>query len=443
MSWKSKVAWSEGMFLRPQHFQQQERFLEHIVQSRSAHLTASSWGFTQLKIDRQALSLGKIVLESCQGVLPDGTVIDIPDVDAPPPPLDIPADAKEITISLGLPLFRPGTANLRHSDQDEGLERFLISEIEVKDNIANSTNKSALQIARPTLRLLTSSMELNEFAHLGIARVVERRPDDTVVLADNFIPPCLDCRVSSRLIGFVEEIEGLLHHRGEALAARLSSTAKGIAEVTDFLLLEVVNRFEPLLSHLGKLETLHPERFYSIALQLAGDLATFTSQSKRPPNFAIYRHQHLEETFDPVIKELRRALSMVLEQKAIAIPLEERKFGIRVATPSDRSLLTSATFVLAANAQMSAELLQRKLPPQVKIGPVEKIRDLVNLQLPGVGLRLLPVAPREIPYNSGFSYFELDRSSEYWKMLETSGGCALHIGGEFPGIELELWAIKR
>jgi type VI secretion system protein ImpJ len=123
--------------------------------------------------------------------------------------------------------------------------------------------------------------------------------------------------------------------------------------------------------------------------------------------------------------------------------LEEHKYGIRVATITDRSLLSEASFVMAVNAQMPADVLQRRFPAQTKIGPVEKIRDLVNLQLPGVGLRLLSVAPRQIPYNAGFSYFELDKHSEYWKLLETSGGCAIHIGGEFPGIELELWAIKR
>ena len=29
MSWDNKVVWSEGMFLRPQHFQQHDRYLEN------------------------------------------------------------------------------------------------------------------------------------------------------------------------------------------------------------------------------------------------------------------------------------------------------------------------------------------------------------------------------------------------------------------------------
>lgn len=442
MSWKSRVVWSEGMFLRPQHFQQQERFLEYQIQARCADLRPYSWGFTQLTLDKQALSLGKVAIESAQGVLPDGTVFDIPATDDPPPPLEIDPDSKQAIIHLVLPLFRPGTANVRYPDQEESMARFLVAELEARDEISGSTSMPTLQIATPTLRLLSDTRELDEFAYLGIARIVERRADDKLVLEENFIPPCLDCHVSSHLTGYIKEIEGLLHHRGEALAARLAGIGKGVAEVADFLLLQLVNRYEPLFHHLGSMANVHPETLYTVALQIAGELATFTSSNKRPIDFAGYRHQALQETFEPLITELRRSLSMVLEQKAVAIPLEDRKYGIRVATIADRSLLSDAIFVLAVNAQMPADVLQRRFPSQVKIGPVERIRDLVNLQLPGIGLSILSVAPRQIPYNAGYTYFQLDKHNEYWKLLETSGGCAIHIGGEFPGIELELWAIK-
>jgi type VI secretion system protein ImpJ len=430
------------MFLRPHHFQQQERFLEHMVQARCADLTPFSWGFTHLKIDRQALALGRLAIESCRGILPDGTTFDVPGNDNPPPPLEILAENKGEIIYLALPLARPGTATVRFADQDEGLERYVVDEIETKDGIAGSTNNSTLQVAQPTLRLLIGDAELEEFAHLSVTKIMERRADDMLVLDEDFIPPCLDCEVSPRLDGYVKEIEGLLHHRADAIASRLVDGGKGIAEVADFLMLQVVNRFEPLYTHFTEVTPLHPLEFYQASLQLAGELATFTSSNKRPPDFAIYQHQTLQETFLPLMRELRRSLSMVLEQKAVAIPVEERKYGIRVAVISDRSLLNTAVFVLAVNANLTADVLQRRFPSQSKIGPVEKIRDLVNLQLPGIGLRILSVAPRQIPYNAGFSYFELDKNNDYWNLLETSGGCAIHIGGEFPGLELELWAIK-
>ena len=143
------------------------------------------------------------------------------------------------------------------------------------------------------------------------------------------------------------------------------------------------------------------------------------------------------------MENLRRSLSMVLEQGAIAIELQERKYNVRVAIIPDQSLLKSASFVLAVNAQLPAETLRSQFPAQVKIGPVESIRDLVNLALPGMALNALPVAPRQIPFHVGFNYFEIEQENEMWKQLESSGGLAIHIAGDFPGLELEFWAVRN
>ncbi len=215
------------------------------------------------------------------------------------------------------------------------------------------------------------------------------------------------------LAGFINQLQGLLHHRAEALAGRVSETAtRGAAEIADYLLLQLCNRYEPLLTHLAaSVGQLHPEAFYQVAVSLAGELATFTETRKRPVAFPPYKHEDLQATFRPVMAALRQALSAVLEQTAVPIPLQERKFGIRVGPILDRSLVTDATWVLALKAQIPAETLRRNFPNLVKIGPVEQIRELINVALPGIAVRALPVAPRQLPYYAGTSYFELDRSS--------------------------------
>jgi type VI secretion system protein ImpJ len=74
---------------------------------------------------------------------------------------------------------------------------------------------------------------------------------------------------------------------------------------------------------------------------------------------------------------------------------------------------------------------------------VERIRQLVNAALPGIELKPLPVAPRQIPFRAGYTYFELDQHSQFWKEMSSSGGFAMHVGGDFPGLEMEFWAIRR
>ncbi len=56
---------------------------------------------------------------------------------------------------------------------------------------------------------------------------------------------------------------------------------------------------------------------------------------------------------------VRQALSTVLDQGAVAIPLTEHRYGIRVAEVPERSMFARYSFFLAAKANMPAEVLMR------------------------------------------------------------------------------------
>lgn len=86
MSAHNRVVWSEGLFLQPQHFQQQDRYLERYVESRCQALIPYSWGFTEVEIERDFLKIGKFGLRRAMGVFPDGTPIRMPDDDPLPGP---------------------------------------------------------------------------------------------------------------------------------------------------------------------------------------------------------------------------------------------------------------------------------------------------------------------------------------------------------------------
>lgn len=444
MSWNSKILWSEGMFLQPQHLQQHDRYLERFIEGRTRPIAAHAWGYSTLVIDEGALALGRIALTEARGIMPDGTPFDFPSNDVAPLPLEFKADLKSERVVLAVPLRRPGNLEADvERDDPVGLSRFVSSELDVADNTLASAPTALVQIGDLRLKLMLERDATDAYATLGVARVIERRVDNQLVLDKAYIPPTLASDGNPLLAAHVRELHGLLHQRGEALGARLSQPGRGgVAEIADFLLLQTVNRYEPVFKHLGEIPLLHPRTLYSTCLMLAGDLSTFSRDNRRPPSFPPYNHDEPHICFGPLMTDLRRSLSMVLEQTAIPIELQDRKYGVRVAIVPDTELLRSASFVLAVNAQMPGETLRVRFPTQVKIGPVERIRDLVNLALPGIVLRSLPVAPRQIPYHAGFNYFELERSGEMWKQLQQSGGLAMHIAGEFPGLELECWAIR-
>ena len=66
------------MFLRTQHFQQQDRWVEAYVQGVPADLVGDGWGFRQLELNTGLLTTGQIGLATAEGRLPDGTPFSIP-----------------------------------------------------------------------------------------------------------------------------------------------------------------------------------------------------------------------------------------------------------------------------------------------------------------------------------------------------------------------------
>lgn len=444
MALDNRVLWSEGMFLQPQHFQQHDRWIEAQIHAQTALRAAFPWGLRRLTLDRELLDLGKFAITDCAGILPDGTAFDCPASDPLPEALDLVEDDSGQLIYLALPLARPGAVQSGGADSTDAALRYRAGEETIRDNTDGGGLEALMNVGRLELRLSRERDVRDGFACCGIARVQDCRADRKVTLDQRYIPPVLDIAAADLLRDFIEELHGLLHRQGEARAARVRGVGRGgVSDWADFLLLQLINRAEPVIVHWTRIQGLHPELLYRSLASLAGELATFSADAKRAPEFPPYRHDDLQASFLPIIERLRDYLSRETVERAVAIPIQERKYGFRIALVSDPSLFASARFVLAGQAQVASQVLRNRFPTQVKIGPIDKIQELVKLALQGVALRPLPTPPLEIPYHAGFDYFELDRGSELWRQTATGGGFGLHVGGDFPGLQLELWAIRE
>lgn len=442
--YNSKVAWLESQYLFPHHFQQQERYIEALVESRCAAISPHIWGFDEIAIDQSVLSEGRVALRSARGILPDGTPFELPRGGALPPALAVPSTARDVMIHLILPSYRPGSRFLEvgDSNHNEKVVRYRLQTLDVFDYAVDGGHSEVVESAIPCFALALDTEDLGGYSTLALARIREVTPEGAVVLDGTFIPPVLCVRAALRLRSLLADLIGMLKQRADTLAARFNQPG-GNSAIADFLLLQLLNGFEPRLRHLQSLARVHPERLYAELQGLLGQLATFTTEAKRPAELPPYVHHDLYRSFQALAERLGQYLSAVLEQTAIALPVEVRQYGIHVARIVDRSLVRQARFVLAARAEASTDVIREQLPGILKLGTVETIRDLVNNQLPGIAYSALPVAPREIPFNAGAVYFELANDSELWQLLRNSAGFAFHVASELPSLEFEFWAIRH
>lgn len=437
-----KVIWSEGMFIRAQHFQQESRYGEGQARHLFRSLRGYGWGFLRLRLNHDLLSIGQFAIEQATGIFPDGTPFELSAADDMLPPLQLDAGVRDQTIYLTLPAQQPGALEAANAGA-ENLTRYIAQDVDVVDSNAMESTVAPITVGTLRLRYALQDSDRGGWLSLGAARISEVRSDNTVVLDDTYIPPLLDSRVSSVISGLLTEVVGLLNHRGQAIAGRLTAGSEGTSgELHDTLMLQTINRWQPLFTHLSSAAGIHTETAYTNLVCLTSELATFTRADHQPPAFPAYDHDNLQASFGPVMTILRQSLTAVLDRGALTIPLTKQRYNIRVAETPDRAIYSTYTFILAARADMPTETLRQGLLGQTKAGPVEQIRELVNAALPGIRLQALATAPRQIPYHTGKAYFELDRSSPVWQQIASSSALAIHVAGDFPGIELELWAIK-
>lgn len=443
-----KIVWREGMLLRPQHLQQQDRYYHELFRTMLSTSAACNWGFFEVEIDKQYLMMGKIVVSHAAGILPDGTLFDISGDQHPS--LEVKKDLYDAEVYLALPLATANSVENRLAEETQVVTPYVSFEKLVYDTNHGERNSCAVLCSHHDFRLLaipadgSTGIDDANWIKMPLCRIADVSTDGVVTLDDYFSPSYLNAGQSTQLMAGLRELVNLLAHRGETLASRIRKSGRfGTSEVGDFLMLGLINRFEPRLRHLLQLKQVHPERLFMEMIALQGELSTYNGELRRPAVDLLYNHAAQHVCFGKLMSELRLHLSQVIEQHAIELPLQVRKYGIMVSPITDRTLLDGAQFVLTAQYGGEPESLRNKLPAQMKIGPVEQIRQMVNLHLPGIVLRPMSAAPRQLPFHAKQLYFSLELDAAMRGQLENSGGFAMHVAGEFPELQLSLWAIRN
>lgn len=441
MSWYSKVVWSEGLFLRPHHLQQNDRYLEHYVDMRVGRLSPYPWGFYEFEIDYDVAQQNKFALRRAAGVLPDGTPFDVPGVSPLPAPVAVPENAAGQMVWLMMP---QATANTREVDSAEtqSASRYSVGTETYIDSTSSLQVEEDLDIAHPRLTYEIRKSEKPGFTGIPVARIVDVT-DKAIVLDEKFAPPVLSTLAHPVVSGWVDRVIGWVDTKLAELSryAADPSSGGGLMGV-DYFMLQMLNREIPVLRHLRSSKYVHPERLFIELLRLAGELATYSSRERLAGDYPEYDHDRLAEVFAPVLSDIQRYLNVDVG-RAILLDITERTPNAFMATVTDRNLFRDATFVLQVSAARGLTEIQNQFPAMFKVGPNTKMNEIVNAHLPGISLIHIPTPPVQIRAISSHVYFILDKKSSLWPEFSTASGIGMHFSGDWPELELLLWAVRE
>ncbi len=285
MVWFNKVSWSEGLFLRPQLFQQQERYLEQQAHLRCEPLGSLFWGFSALAIDPAALEGGSLQLLHARGVWPDGLAFDLPRMGPMPAPLRLePAHAGQ-ELLLALPACVAQAEDVSFEPEPPAGARYSVFDTELRDVNPFGSGPRSVQLLHMRARVLAAAELPQAWMGLPLARVGAVHADGRAQLDPQRLPVLNVLDADATLMRWLGELHAHIGQRASQLAQRLTDELRmHSGDVADYLLLQLLNGHDSRLGHALHMKRVAPERVYEQLCGLAAEMATYLRpQARRAP----------------------------------------------------------------------------------------------------------------------------------------------------------------
>lgn len=444
MSLFDKVAWKDGMFLLPQHFQQEARHSEAALRHVLLGTQPLGWGVVELSMDDQALSEGRIEVQSCRAIWPDGTPYHAPLFDPTPPSLSIPnaATARRFEVYLTIPARRPQVA-LLSNDRERRDARFVIREQELADD-GDPNQVQSIEVAIKNVRLaIAQPGETDRRDGLVCLKLaeLEKTSSGTFAIRREYVPPCPVLSAAPELSRKIGELVSRMTARAESLSVLRNSRGEALefqaADLLNFWLLHTLNSHIPKLRHLLTVPSVHPERMYAELLGLFGSLLVFFPSASRdaPP----YHHEAIGDCFAGLLQRIYELLGVIVRERYTLIPLKQNRnaWDGRV---EDQALLEAAHLYLVATGELPRAEFER-LPVACKMADSSRVESLARTANPG--LQLVPVArpPSPVPVRKDAVYFSIKAEGPLWQEIRRSGQIGVFVPRAPEGLHLELVAL--
>lgn len=438
--------WVGGMFLRQQHFQQQDRFYHKSLTDRLRAVSPYYWGLFGLEFDRTALARGVFGLTEARGIFPDGTVFHFPGADNIPVAIDLTGDAAGKLVFVVIPEHSGDERLGEHAASPmPGSTRYAVETMEVRDVLDETALPAELHVGALRLSFEVGDRPRDGVLALPIAKVAEVRSDRTVVLDNEYIPTVSRFAAAPALSRHIQEITQMLNARAEALSGEYSQIGgTGTGALTEFMQLTLVNSHYPRFAALNASGMQHPEALFRELVGLAGGLASFTAEDRwRPPLFPAYDHDNLTATFAPVIEEIRRSLGYMGERKAEPIPLRVSTRGVHFTERFQENIdPRKSRFFIIVRSSTDQGIVKSEFPARVTIDAMENMRDTLYNRDRGVPVEALDLPPTELPRGGRPVFFEISSNHQRWNAVIEQRSIAIHVPDGFQDFDLQLWAIR-
>ena len=442
----SKVLWGEGLFLRPQHFQQQDLYHEERLNDGVLAANPYAWGLLQLEIDRDALASGSLRLLTLALRFRDGETVQAPAQDALPPPIDLtqlPPNQQNVTYYAALPTVKPFGGNYQPPGEPANAARFGQHSRETPDLFTKAARAELAYLSKQ-LRLVSESDPRDSYLCLPLLRL-RRGGTGGYEIDPDFVPPSLSIEAVQALQLPLRRLTDALQAKVAALCGHHREPSRNVIEcrsgdMSSFWLLHTASSAYAALSHYVHHPALHPERLFAQLLAIAGALMTF-SKSWSLADLPAYRHDEPGPGFAQLHQIVRDLLDTVISAKYFAIALTEIKPSYHHGKLDSGKIDDKTAFYLAVSAAMPAVELVEVVPLRFKVGAPDDVEKFVLSAMPGVRLQHAPQVPAAVPVRPDTCYFTIEAKGQMYERMLQAQSISIYAPAGMHELRLELVAL--
>ncbi len=439
-----KVVWSEGMFLRTQHFQQQDARLESLIADALQALPYPGFGFRHLVLDDNALAAGMFGVLEAEGHFPDGTAFSISGNGAALAPVKVASGSDSGVVLLGIPAEVEGTASVDPAHGSGSGARFKGELLTVRDSVRGGADAEEVELASLQPKLFLPEDDTGGYVTLPVAELTGLDASGAVTREDGFLPPAQMTAAVPWYGRFAQEVVTGLDRIAEAHSGVvLAGTG---ASVENLLILELANAARPRVAHFLSQNRFHPSEFFMELAGLAGRMATFGSSSRQMAELPEYDHTDPQPAFAALADTLRSLILSLrhVEETAKVLKVSRHAENVWTVRIDNPELLRTSRILIRVGGDLSEELLRKLFVNQATVGSADDFDKLWTSRLTGIPLKPLNSQPREIPYDGDRLCLELDRNSEHWAALADAPGFVLGVSGKLEREPIiDCYAISR
>ncbi|WP_047391524.1 type VI secretion system baseplate subunit TssK [Chitinibacter sp. ZOR0017] len=444
-----RVLWGEGMFLRPQHFQQQHLFTEAALSTERQLFHRYAWGVRRFQIDQEALRGGQIRLDQLEVLFKDGTQCAAPLHD--PLPLgrnlqDIPQLGVSTTLYVCVAQLQAYGGNAINPDQQANRPaRFRTNQSPISDLYTQALDAD-LSTLELDIRLMFEEENRDGYEQVALAKLQKNAAGQWEIASD-FFPPSLTTSAVGELSNLLRRLLDILLVKSQSLAGAHRERAKnvmeyGTSDIASFWLLHTVNRNFARLNHLARCEPLHPEELYQALCEFCGELQTF-SPLYTLADIPAYQHDDLFQVFNLLDLQIRELLETVISARYAIIPLHSPKPSFFIGRLESERLLENVDYYLSIQSDMPATAIIENVPLKFKVGAPDDVEKILNSAMRGVSLSHASQTPSAVPVRVGNHYFAFEPRGDIFQRMQQSRSICIYVPQSLAELKLELIAVFR